>query len=146
FAVTTDYNSMDVTLGSGTGVILATWAENHHYARGGTFIQGTPTPTVTGTPPTATRTRTSTRTPTATPTVCGGSANYGIATATGASLVLGTTDTGNHCDDCNTQITLPFTFRLYDQNYTTAFVDSNGNMGFVAADDSFTNTCLPDIP
>ncbi len=107
-------------------------------------LEGTPTPTVTGTPPTATPTRTPTNTPTATPTVCDGSANYTITLSKGI-FVPGTVDTGNHCDDCNTQISLPFPFRLYDQTFTTAFVDSNGNLGFLNADDSPTNSCLPDL-
>ena len=97
---------------------------------------GTPTPTVTGTPPTATHTNTptitptatGTSTPTATPASCGAGGNYSIATATG-TIVAGTTDTGNHCDDCNTQISLPFPFQLYDQTFTTAFVDSEWQSG-----------------
>ncbi len=56
----------------------------------------------------------------------------------------GTTDTGNHCDDCLTSITLPFTYQLYDQNFTTASVDSNGTLQFVAGVSTFTNSCLPD--
>jgi hypothetical protein len=106
-------------------------------------LEGTPTPTVTGTPPTATPTRTRTSTPTASATVCNGSDNYSVTPSKGV-FVPGTLDIGNHCDDCTTQIALPFAFRLYDQTFTTAFVDSNGNLGFVAADDSFTNSCLPD--
>ena len=130
---------MDVTLGGGPGVILATWAENHHFARIGTFLQGTPTATVTGTPPTATRT------PTATATVCGSNTIYSIATATGATVVPGTTDIGNHTDDGHTLISLPFPFALYGQTFTTASINSNGNMGFTTPEDSFTNTCLPDL-
>jgi len=103
---------------------------------------GTPTPTVTGTPPTNTPTLTRTNTPTATPTVCGATAPYGIATATG-TIVAGTTDTGNHCDDCLTTISLPFSYSLYDQTFTTASVDSNGTLQLVANVSTFTNACLP---
>ena len=103
---------------------------------------GTPTPTATGTPPTNTPTLTRTNTPTATPTVCGATAPYSIATATG-TIVAGTIDTGNHCDDCLTSITLPFSYSLYDQTFTSANVDSNGTLQFVANVSTFTNTCLP---
>ena len=105
---------------------------------------GPATATPTGTPPTATRTSTtgpSTNTPTITPTVC--SSNYVVATATG-TIVAGTTDTGNHCDDCLTTITLPFSYQLYDQTYTQAQVSSNGQLDFGTGDAAFSNTCLPD--
>jgi len=114
-------------------------------------VQGTPTATVTGTPPTATRTSTatntaivtpsSTRTSTATPDPCAG--NYMVTPTTGATIVPGTTDTGNHCDDCVTSVTLPFPFRLYDQTYNSVTVSSNGNAQFVGSLTDYTNTCLP---
>src|SRR5207253_1359432 len=53
-----------------------------------------------------------TATPTATSTPNRQCIIYYHSTAT-ATIVPGTTDTGNHCDDCNTAITLPFAFRLY---------------------------------
>jgi hypothetical protein len=53
-------------------------------------------------------------------------------------------DTGNHTDDGSTSITLAFPYTLYDQTFTTALVASNGNLGFIASDDTFTNVCLPD--
>ncbi|MDQ2806499.1 MAG: hypothetical protein M3Z04_06220, partial [Chloroflexota bacterium] len=73
---------------------------------------GTPTPTATGTLPTATRTstvtltptitqtptQTGTATPTATPNPC---LVYAITAGTG-TIVPGTTNTGNACDDCTT--------------------------------------------
>jgi hypothetical protein len=68
--------------------------------------------------------------------------HYDIAQIGGA-IVPGTTDTGNHCDDCTTSITLPFAYTLYDQTYTTASVDSNGTLQFVNPSTVFTNTCLP---
>ncbi len=46
--------------------------------------------------------------------------------------------------DCLTSITLPFTYQLYDQNFTSASVDSNGTLQFVAGVSTFTNSCLPD--
>src|SRR5207248_3643985 len=44
--------------------------------------------------------------------VCG----YSIAQAT-ATVVAGTTDTGNHCDDCASVINLPFSYQLYDTSF-----------------------------
>src|SRR5689334_16725184 len=48
---------------------------------------------------------TPTDTPTATPTSC--ILNYNYTLSSGATVVPGTTDIGNHCDDCTTNITLP---------------------------------------
>ncbi len=103
----------------------------------------TPSPTVTGTPPTATPTRTPTDTPTVTPTACGTNANYMISTATSVPIVPGTVDTGNHCDDCTTNITLPFPFQLYDQTFTSANVSSNGNVQFASNSIDYYSICLP---
>jgi hypothetical protein len=91
-----------------------------------------PTPT-----PTASPTPTSTSTPTPTPGPCGG-----IQTGQG-SIVPGTVDTGNHCDDCITTIPLPFLFTLYDQTFTSVNLSSNGNAQFTTTDTAFTNVCLP---
>src|SRR5205823_481408 len=110
------------------------------------ILQGTPTPTYTGTPPTATRTRTPTTTSTVTQTpTCGGNVPYVYSTSTGATIMPGTTFlTGSNCDDCSFPITLPFPFRLYDQVFTTVNAVSNGNLQFLSADTTWTNTCLPD--
>ena len=121
------------------------------------------TPTSTSTPggptftntPTATSTRTFTRTntptitltptitPTATATTCVSNI-YNITQSTGATIVAGTVDTGNHCDDCATSVNLPFAYQLYNQVFTTASVTSNGQWDFQTADSAFSNTCLPD--
>ena len=69
--------------------------------------------------------------------------HYNIAQI-GGSIVPGTTDTGNHCDDCTTTIGLPFSYSLYDQTYTSVSVDSNGTLQFVNPVSVFTNSCLPD--
>src|SRR5437867_1050270 len=56
-------------------------------------------------------------TPTTTPTAysqCGPEANYTIVRSTGASIVPGLTDIGNHCDDCMILVDLPFAYTLYD--------------------------------
>ncbi len=54
-----------------------------------------------------------------------------------------TDDTGNHCDDCTTPITLPFTVNLFGEEYTTAIISSNGNIQFGSNDRVWINTCLP---
>ncbi|HMA35838.1 MAG TPA: hypothetical protein VKY74_15335, partial [Chloroflexia bacterium] len=97
----------------------------------------TPTPTATGTPPTATPSATPSAT--ATPAAC---LVYNYSTSTG-TLVPGTVDIGNHCDDCTTYITLPFTIQLYNQPYTNAYVSSNGVLEFASSDAAFGNACFP---
>jgi alpha-tubulin suppressor-like RCC1 family protein len=69
--------------------------------------------------------------------------DYTLSQITGASIVPGTTDTGNHADDGTTTITLPFTYGFYGQNFTTATVDSNGSLQFNTHNTVYTNTCLP---
>ena len=56
----------------------------------------------------------------------------------------GVTDTGNHCDDCGTVITLPFSVGLYGNPFTTATAGSNGYLAFGTADNFFYTGCLPD--
>jgi len=99
----------------------------------------TPMPTAPGTfVPTSTMTRTAVPTSTA----CGTDANYVFTTAT-ATIVPGTVDTGNHCDDCFTQITLPFPVRLYDQTFTQVALDSNGKAHFPSGVSGFPFVCFP---
>ncbi|HEX9988286.1 MAG TPA: S-layer homology domain-containing protein, partial [Chloroflexia bacterium] len=78
---------------------------------------------------------------TATPTAC--VTNYACSTTASATIVPGTTDIGNHCDDCITTIALPFTVQLYGTSYNSAHVSSNGNVQLASTDIEFTNTCLP---
>src|SRR5207249_5844726 len=78
---------------------------------------------------------------TATPALCPG--NYVYTTTTAATIVPGTTDTGNHCDDCLTTISLPFAYTLYDQSFSSALVSSNGPLIFGTGSPAFFNTCLP---
>ena len=61
----------------------------------------------------------------------------------GGSIVPGTTDIGNHCDDCTTTIALPFAHSLYDQTYNAVTLSSNGNAQFTTLDAAFSNICLP---
>src|ERR1051326_1463877 len=99
------------------------------------FVQGTlssPTPT-----PSATASPTPTNTPTPTPCL-----QYGI-TQIGGGIVPGTTDTGNHCDDCVTAVALPFSYTLYDLPFTSVNLSSNGNAQFTTIDIAFGNVCLP---
>ena len=57
----------------------------------------------------------------------------------------GTTDTGNHCDDCLTSINLPFIYNLYGHAFAAAQISSNGQLDFQSGDKlSFSNTCIPD--
>jgi hypothetical protein len=64
------------------------------------------------------------------------------------TVVPGTTDTGNHCVWCETPITLPFPFVLYDQTFNTVNVSSSGRLDFVCQNDpaNYLETCLPAPP
>jgi hypothetical protein len=68
--------------------------------------------------------------------------DYQVSQSTG-SIVPGTTDTGNHCDDCNTAVTLPFPVTVYNQTFTTIRVSSNGHAQFVSNNEAFANGFLP---
>ena len=59
------------------------------------------------------------------------------------TFVPGVDDTGNHCDDCLTSISLPFPVNLYDQTFTSGFVGSNGALFFLSGNASFAVTCSP---
>src|SRR6267143_6053949 len=69
--------------------------------------------------------------------------DYTAVTGTGARIVPGDTDVGNHCDDCGTGITLPFSVTFYDQVFTSAVVYSNGNLYFTSGESCCT-VCVPD--
>src|SRR6478609_1497249 len=75
-------------------------------------------------------TSTSTGTPTSIPSNCTTSVNYYVVPSENATVVPGTVDIGNHCDDCVTAITLPFPVQFYDRYFTTANASSNGNLQF----------------
>jgi hypothetical protein len=64
------------------------------------------------------------------------------------TIVPGDTDVGNHCDDCNTPVTIPFPFQLYDQTYTSVNVSSNGHLDFVVPNEpgGYVTACLPAPP
>jgi hypothetical protein len=71
---------------------------------------------------------------------------FNITSSTGASIVPGTTDTGNHTDDSPlTTVNLPFSVTLYGVGYSTVQVGSNGNLQFTSAGSNLTgydNNCL----
>src|SRR5206468_2022535 len=48
--------------------------------------------------------------------------DYVMTTSTGNAIVPGTNDIGNHCDDCNTTIALPFAFTLYNGSFSSVNV------------------------
>ena len=72
----------------------------------------------------------------------GGGINYQTNTQTGQSIIPGTTDIGNHCDDCTTLVTLPFPVPIYGVPYTSAYVGSNGNIQFLTANGGWSLGCL----
>ncbi len=84
---------------------------------------GTPTPTPTGTPG-------------------GNCGDYTFALGT-ATFVPGVDDLGLDCDDCGADVPLPFTVHLYDQDFTTVHVGSNGHATFGISNDGFGITCSP---
>ncbi len=103
----------------------------------------TPTPTITRTP---TETRTpATPSPTRTPTpeTCRSDANYVQTLSASIPIVPGTTDIGNHGDNVDTQINLPFSYTFYDQTFTTADVSSNGVLQFSGTSTEANNVQIP---
>ena len=101
----------------------------------------TVTPTPSGNTPTRTNTPIPSSTTVASSTPTPSACNYTFTAGTSA-LGGGTVDIGNHCDDCTTQIALPFPFQLYDQTFTTANVGANGFLQFVNSN-TFFHSCLP---
>jgi hypothetical protein len=83
-------------------------------------------------------------TPTPTPTPC---QQLTVVSNAGA-IVSGITDTGNHTDDGDTFITLPFPIEFYDQTFIGVNVNSNGRIDFVCANEPLGNQtqCLPASP
>ncbi len=83
-------------------------------------------------------------TPTPTPTTC-----PQLTVVSGAgTIVPGITDTGNHTDDGDTFITLPFPVQFYDQAFIGVNVSSNGRMDFVCVNEPLgkQTQCLPASP
>ena len=61
----------------------------------------------------------------------------------GAGYVQGDTPLALTGDDAATSVPLPFPFFFYGQTYDTAFVTTNGNLNFLAANTTFSNTAIP---
>ncbi len=61
------------------------------------------------------------------------------------TIVAGTTDTGNHIDDGDTLISLPFSVQLYGNAYSSVRVNSNGRLDFVCNNEpgGYITACLP---
>jgi hypothetical protein len=148
--------------GIGKGNQGDAWAVGHTYIYlgGGDNFNGTLTehysndcqlpgftPTTTHTPNplfTSTPTSTPTQATTGTPgTPSPGPTDYAFIPST-ATVVSGTTDIGNHCDDCTTVINLPFPATLYDRQFNTVILGSNGTLGFVADANLSLNGCIPE--
>ncbi|CAG0988665.1 hypothetical protein PHYC_02166 [Phycisphaerales bacterium] len=85
--------------------------------------------------------------------VAGVAASAGVANAqctgftvmpsSGGVIVPGTTDIGNHCDDCVTNVAIPFPVMLYGASYTAVNASSNGNLQFTTGSNTYQNACLP---
>ena len=71
---------------------------------------------------------------------------YDITTSTG-TIIPGTSDVGNHCDNCLTPVTFPFPIFFMGTTYMSGMVSSNGNLQLGtpagAAPSSGLNECLP---
>jgi len=72
----------------------------------------------------------------------GNCTDYTLALDT-ATFVPGVDDLGLDCDDCGADVVLPFTVHLYDQDFTSVHVGSNGHATFGTFSDSFGITCSP---
>ena len=74
----------------------------------------------------------------------GAGCNYTFTTGAD-SIVPADIDTGNHTDDGDTFVALPFSFSLYDQTYNGVNVSSNGRLDFVCVNEpgGFASECLP---
>lgn len=68
---------------------------------------------------------------------------YYFVTNSGATIVPGVTDTGNHTDDGSTLVSLPFPYQLYDTVFDSVWVGSNGHLTFGVVDDYFNPSCIP---
>src|SRR5213075_3469036 len=69
--------------------------------------------------------------------------NYSVAQSSG-SIVAGTADSGNHCDDCTTSIQIPFAYNFYGKLFTAANVSSNGTLQFSSNVGTNATFCVPD--
>ena len=107
----------------------------------------TPTPSVTPSTPTPTPPEppnTPTPTPTATSTPVKICSQYVTSSETG-TIVPGTVDIGNHCDNCLTVVSFPFPVQFYGSPISQAYVNSNGSLQLAGGMTRFGTSCpLPD--
>jgi hypothetical protein len=71
-----------------------------------------------------------------------GGVNYVTTTQTGQSIVPGTTDVGNHCDDCATLVNFPFTVSVYGTSYTSGYVTDNGSLQLLTSNGGASSGCF----
>src|SRR6476659_11409 len=71
----------------------------------------------------------------------GGGVSYATTTQTGQAIVPGTTDVGNHCDDCSTLVNFPFPVSVYGQAYTSGWVTDNGSLQLLTSNGGFSTGC-----
>jgi hypothetical protein len=98
----------------------------------------TPVPTNTQPPPTNTGTPTNTATP-------GLACAYTVATATATFIAGVNNNIGNACDDCSTNVDLPFPVSFYGSPVNQARLGSNGMVQFNSSNvqDFYYSGCLP---
>lgn len=71
---------------------------------------------------------------------------YGYFCSEGSSGVRsGTTALGLEGDDVAGSVDLPFSFPLYGESYTKAYVASNGHLNFLASSTAFNNGAIPSV-
>jgi len=70
-------------------------------------------------------------------------AEYVVDDTQPMNFVPGTTDIGNHCDDCTTPVALPFAAGFYGASFSSLNASSNGNLQFSSSSSAYLNACLP---
>ncbi|HVU64816.1 MAG TPA: GC-type dockerin domain-anchored protein [Phycisphaerales bacterium] len=66
-------------------------------------------------------------------------------TQTAGSIVPGTADSNDHCDDCTVLIALPFPVTFFGATYNSVNAGSNGFLDFTTSHSGlYSNGCLPD--
>ncbi len=75
---------------------------------------------------------------------CTTNANYQTASSTGQAIVPATNYVaGSTCNACTVNITLPFSYSLYDTPYTSVNASNKGNLQFTTNTSTGVNACLP---
>ena len=72
----------------------------------------------------------------------GGGITYTTTTQTGQSIIPGTADAGNHCDDCATPVDFPFPVTVYGSTYTSGFVTDNGSLQLLTSNGGASSGCF----